>query len=260
MTFLKRSLIIDVYWAFILPFFCFFSIVTNGINILVFFKIKSRDIIYKYMLFNSIADEAYLCGVFFIFLVKCGQFCQIKDTYAVQIYYKYVYMYATNSIALFSIFLEIIIIVQRYSTLKNRKLLTNVNRNLCLLCFLIFCFIYQLPQLSLFEIEQRNQTTNYTTKFVASDKSFLKRNLLAMQRLVRLVLCFIIIFLLFKLSKISFKKYEAFQLRITNNMQVSTRKRENSSFKKSKLSILLTRPFYFLFLINLLLKRQIDFY
>ena len=126
--------------------------------------------------------------------------------------------------------------------------------------FLIFCFIYQLPQLSLFEIEQRNQTTNYTTKFVASDKSFLKRNLLAMQRLVRLVLCFIIIFLLFKLSKISFKKYEAFQLRITNNMQVSTRKRENSSFKKSKLSILLTRPFYFLFLINLLLKRQIDFY
>ena len=232
---------IDVYWTFILPIICSFSMFTNAINVIVFARIKSRDNIYKYMLINSIADEVYLFGVFFIFLVRCGQFCQIKDTYMAQFYAHYIYNYTTNSVALFSIFLEILIIVQRYFSLKNKKLLENVNKNLFFLCLLLLCFVYHIPQLSVFEIEQKNQTLNssfvqqviYTRKFNAYNKSFFKRNLLALQTMIRLILSILVIILLCRLSVFALKKYEAIQSNGSNEITESTSKTRVSSSRKS---------------------------
>ena len=234
--------IIDIYWTFILPVICSFSMFTNAINIIVFNRIKSHDNIYKYMLFNSIADEVYLFGVFFIFLARCGQFCQIKDTYMAQVYAHYIYMYATNSVALFSMFLEIIIIVQRYFKLKNKKLFKNSKNNLFFILLLLFCFVYHIPQLSVFEIEQKNQTVNgsfvrliYVRTFTAYNKSFFKRNILALQTMMRLFLSIIIIALLFKLSLFALKKYEAIQQNRSNENTDSVNKTGSSASNKGKL-------------------------
>ena len=261
-------LIFDIYWTFILPVICFFSLITNGINILVFFRIKSHDLIYKYMLFNSMADEVYLFGVLFIFLVRCGQFCQIKDTYLVQVYAHYIYMYATNSVALFSVFLEIMIILQRYFTLKNKTFLKNVNKTLFLIYLLIFSFVYHIPQLSVFEIERKNQTFNstfvrviYTRTFVANNKSFIERNLLAFQTLMRLILSIIIMVLLYKLTTFALKKYEAIQQQQNNSFEISSKTETSSERSKNyyfkiffstilssfAFSRTIRAPFYFLF-------------
>jgi hypothetical protein len=116
------------------------------------------------------------------------------------------------------------IILQRYFTLKNKIFLKNVNKTLFLICLLLFSFVYHIPQLSVFEIESKNQTFNssfirviYTRHFVANNKSFVERNLLAFQTLMRLILSIIIMILSYKLSKYALKKYEAIQRQNQHN-------------------------------------------
>lgn len=220
---IKQQTALDIYWTFVLPSICSFSLVTNAINILVFYTIKSRNVIYKYMLVNCLADEVYLFCVFFIFIVRCGQFCEIKDSYFAQVYAHYIYMYTANSVALFSIFLEISILVQRFCTLKNKKFFKNINKKLMFLSLLILSFIYYVPQLSTFEIKQTNQTLNasfekivYVRENVTPSKSFMVRNIFAIHTAIRLALIIVMIILLNKLSRFLFKKYEAINFNVNN--------------------------------------------
>ncbi len=118
----------DVYWTFVLPCVCLFSLLTNTINILVFKSIKSRNVIYKYMLANSMFDQAYLLTVFFVFVIRCGQFCDYENSYFAQFYAVYIYMYAANSLALFCILLEISILVQRYMHLTSKDYFKRINK------------------------------------------------------------------------------------------------------------------------------------
>jgi hypothetical protein len=216
-----QETVIDIYWTFMLPSICLFSLITNAINIIVFYTIRSRNAIYKYMLANSLADEAYLLCVSFIFLVRCGQFCDYEDSYLAQVYAHYIYMYAANSIALFSIFLEISILVQRFYTLKNKTFFKNINKKLVFFSLFVLSFIYYVPQLSTFEIKQMNQTKNsssgkiaYMRENVTRYKSFFIRNIFAFHTAIRLTLIIIMIVFLNKLSKFLFKKYEAINLSV----------------------------------------------
>ena len=234
-----QETIIDVYWTFMLPSICVFSLTTNAINILVFYKIKSRNVIYKYMFANSLVDEAYLLCVSFIFLVRCGQFCEIRHSYMAQFYAHYIYMYAANSIALFSIFLEISILVQRFYTLNNKTFFKNINKKLVFFSLFVLSFIYYVPQLSTFEIKKLNQTFNsssgnktaYMRENVTRYKSFFVRNILAFHTAIRLTLIIVMIVFLNKLSKFLFKKYEAINLSVKfgpSNSKIETTQSQTS--------------------------------
>ena len=224
------SIVSDVYWTFVLPLICLFSLATNTLNIIVFSKIsrKSSNIIYKYMLANSIFDQIYLFCVSFIFIVRCGQFCEIKDTFFAKVYVHYVYMYVANSVALFSLFLEIVIVLQRFSMLNNRDFLSSVNKTFAFTALFIFCFIYHIPQLSTFEIRQTNQTLAnstfgqrvYVRENVTKNKSLFIRHLIAFQTLIRLILIIVIIVLITRLTKFLFKQYEIIQSNNLNNNQI----------------------------------------
>ena len=213
-----------------LPLICLFSLATNTLNIIVFSKTsrKSSNIIYKYMLANSIFDQIYLFCVSFIFIVRCGQFCQIKDTFFAKVYVHYVYMYVANSVALFSLFLEIVIVLQRFSMLNNRDFLSSVNKTFSFTALFIFCFIYHIPQLSTFEIRQTNQTLAnstfgqrvYVRENVAKNKSLFIRHLIAFQTFIRLILIIVIIVLITRLTKFLFKQYEIIQSNNLNNNQI----------------------------------------
>ena len=207
----------DVYWTFVLPAICLFSLITNTINIIVFYSIKSRNFTYKCMLYNSIADQLYLVIVFFVFIIRCGQFCEIKNSYFAMFYAHYIYMYVANSISLFCILIEISILIYRYNYLTNKIVSKKINKNVLFLCLLILCFVYHLPQLTTFEIKQVNLTRHsnssresvYFRENVTQFKSVLTRNLLAIQTGTRLILILIMIYFLQRLSCLLFKKYES---------------------------------------------------
>ena len=212
---MNHELVIDSYWTFLIPLVCLFSLCTNMINIIVFHSIKSRNIIYKYMLINSLADQLYLMCVVFIFIARCGQFCDIKDTYLAKFYVHYIYMYGANSAALFSIFIEIAIMLQRCATLRNKTFLKNTNKKFALACVLIFCFLFNVPQLSTFEIRQTNRTLNssfgqkvYSMEYIVNHKMFLIRNWMLIQTILRLMLIVTIVVLLNCLFCFLMKKYK----------------------------------------------------
>ena len=213
---MNKELMIDSYWTFVLPLVCLFSLCTNMISIIVFRSLKSRNNIYKYMLVNSIADQVYLMCVVFIFIARCGQFCDMKDTFLAKFYFHYIYTYGANSVALFSIFIEIGVMLQRFATLRNKTFLKNTNIKLVLACLLTFCFLFHVPQLSTFEIRHSNRTMNYSwfgkTVYerinVARLKSFPIRNYLMILSIFRFILILVIVILLNCLSSFLLKKYE----------------------------------------------------
>ena len=145
----------DIYWTFILPLICSYSIVTSIINLIIFGTLKSKNIIYKFMLYNSMSDIAYLFSVMFVFVMRCGQFCdELKHSYIAKFYHHYIFTYVANSIGLFGILIEILISVQRIFFLTNRAFMDRFKINLTLIGFLVFSFGFCIPQLFAFQIKQ----------------------------------------------------------------------------------------------------------
>jgi hypothetical protein len=204
----------DVYWTFILPLICFYSIITSLINLIVFFTLKSKNIIYKIMLYNSLSDIAYLLSVIFVFVIRCGQFCpELKDSYMAKIYHQYVFMYVANSLGLFGVLIEILISVQRIFILTNRTFMNASKTNVCLVAFLIFSFLFCMPQLFAFELKRTETITSsnttriiYTRENITPNMSFLFRHLFGIQQAFRLILIVCLIFTLNYLTYYLFKK------------------------------------------------------
>ena len=226
---MNRQLLVDSYWTFVIPLICLFSLSTNMINIIVFRSIKSRNIIYKYMLVNSLADQIYLIMVVFVFFARCGQFCDMKDTYLAKFYIQYIFNYGANSVAFFSIFIEIGVMLQRFSTLRNKTFLKNTNKKLVLACLLIFCFLFHVPQLSSYEIRETNSTINswfghkvYERVNVGRLKRFPISKFLIFQVIVRFSLILVVVVLLNFLCRYLFKKYEAIQTDLDNQVGIAT--------------------------------------
>ena len=209
------ELLKDIYWTFILPLICMYSIITSLINLLVFASLKSKNIIYKIMLYNSISDIGYLVSVMFVFVIRCGQFCDnLKDSYMAKLYHHYIFMFVANSLALFGILIEILISMQRIFFLMNRTFINRSKINLTLIGFLLFSFVFCVPQLFSFEIKQITRVTKlnvtrliYVRENVTPHMSYLFRNLFGIQHAFRLILIIFLIFTLNFLTYYLFKKH-----------------------------------------------------
>ena len=206
----------DIYWTFILPLICSYSIITSIINLVVFASLKSKNIIYKFMLYNSISDIAYLFSVMFVFVMRCGHFCdELKDSYMAKFYHHYLFTFVANSLGLFGILIEILISVQRIFFLTNREFINRFKINLTLIGFLIFSFVFCIPQLFAFEIKSLKVAAKdlnatrviYIRENVTPNMSFLFRNLVGIQTSFRLVLIVCLILTLNYLTYYLFKKH-----------------------------------------------------
>jgi len=223
------------------------------------------------MLANSIVDQIYLLAVSFIFVARCGHLCDaMKHTYAAQLYMHYIFYFTTNSLAFFSIFLEIAIIEKRFSMLKKNRNITfksRLHKRLYVFVFLfIFSFVYHAPQLSVFKIVQINANNStslshvvvYTRKIMSSEKSFLNRNLLAFQTMMRLILYLVIVLLLIRLSKLAFRKYEAIKRENINEEETNKKQLTQNKRNVTKMVIYtsliylmgnLINPFVYFFIV-----------
>ena len=144
----------DIYWTFVLPFICSCSILTCLSNLIIFASLKSKNIIYKFMLYNSLSDIAYLFSVMFVFVMRCGQFCdELKDSYAAKFYHHYIFTFVANSLGLFGILIEILISAQRIFFLTNKAFMDRRKISVTLIGCLVFSFVFCVPQLFAFEIK-----------------------------------------------------------------------------------------------------------
>ena len=205
----------DIYWTFVLPLICSYSIITSVINLVVFASLKSKNIIYKFMLYNSMSDIAYLVSVMFVFVMRCGQFCdELKDSYMAKFYQHYIFNFVASSFGLFGILIEILISMQIIFFLTNREFIWRFTINLTLIGFLIFSFVFCLPLMYAFEIKSLKVAAKglnatrviYVREYVSQNMSFLFRNLVRIQVSFRLVLIVCLIFTLNYLTYYLFKK------------------------------------------------------
>lgn len=84
--------------VYVLPLVSLFGMITNLINIVVTFGLKTRDHAISYILVNSLLDFVLLSTQFFVFLIRCGTLCPYNYTYAAQFYEQYVYVYFANNL------------------------------------------------------------------------------------------------------------------------------------------------------------------
>jgi hypothetical protein len=78
--------------------------------------------IYKYLLIYSLSDAVTLLLLSFVGLTRCGFYCDHLDrTIYAKAYELYIYLYAGNTFATFSLFIELIISVDRFVSIVVKK-------------------------------------------------------------------------------------------------------------------------------------------
>jgi hypothetical protein len=156
----------DIWYTFIVPVICFFSLATNLLNIFILSKLKSKNKIYKYMYYKSIINSIYLFILIFVFLIKCGQFCTIRESYIAKIYYLYMFYYLTNCLSLIDLLIELTISLNRYLVITNRQYVNQLKTNRLFSCLIIFSLLFYLPNLIFFRLKnfELNNNSNYSNQ------------------------------------------------------------------------------------------------
>jgi len=133
------NIAIDVGNTFILPSICFYGIVTNLINIRLFFSKDIKDITFKYYRINAFSNLSYLILCFFIFSFRCGIFCessQLSATLATRVYSWVFYAYFKGSFVFTTIFIQITLGIYRLCIVTNRN--SDIFKRYKLICFIYF--------------------------------------------------------------------------------------------------------------------------
>ena len=123
MTIYKNvSLVIDIWWTYLLPAICFCSLIANLFNVVIFNKLRRVNKIYEMLFGKSITNIVYLFICFWVFLIKCGQFCSSSDettanediymgtkSFPIQLYNFYVFDFLGTILAYSDLIIEIVI-------------------------------------------------------------------------------------------------------------------------------------------------------
>jgi len=138
------TLIFPIIWnSIVIPIICVFGMVTNGICIYIFLRLKLKEDLFKYMLASSCLCFLYLFMCFFSFSFRCSSLCAISSTYVTRLYHYYIFLYATSIFAISKAFIELVICLERYFAMKNLLLSRKISYKLVLLIIFVFStFIY----------------------------------------------------------------------------------------------------------------------
>jgi hypothetical protein len=165
---------IDLSITFIVPVLCTYGIISNIINIIIFSKKSMNDIIFKYYKINAISNICYLSIVFFLFVARCGIYCQLSKTYPAQLYLYVFYTYIKGIFAILSICVQITISLNRLLIVCNKKIDLLKNKlTTIIISMLIFSAVFYSPilftktiQTTAKNISSNNNNTIYTYSMV----------------------------------------------------------------------------------------------
>ena len=176
----------DFWYTFIAPVVCFCSLSTNLINLIVLYKLKEREKFNKYFFIKSIINSIYLFILIFIFIIKCGRYCDIKDSYLAKLYQIYLFYYFTSCLGLIDLLIETVISINRYMTITNNHLFARIRIKTIITIFIFVSAVFYTPYLFVFELKgftknftnNNNTTINFETKYVVRP---LKKYLLVLE-------------------------------------------------------------------------------
>lgn len=165
---LTSSNSIDFCYTYIIPIICLIGILTNATDIIVFSSRNLKDITFKYLRINALANLIYLLISFFLFSARCGIYCSFSKTYAAQIYMYFFYSYIKGIFALLSNCILIFIGVRHYLIVTNKSLSFFNYYRLIIAFLFVFSSLLNSPSLFTREIVKRelNQTISNITSMV----------------------------------------------------------------------------------------------
>ena len=155
----RTSLIVNYWWTVGLPFICLCSMVTSGLSLLVLYKLRHLNRLYRLLYVKTLVNLVYLSICFWIFLVKCGHMCPPASnsltrslvTFSIQVYKHFIYGYVSSVLAYSDLLIEIMLSIERLLVMNNEESapLSNVERKYempekwykSLSCQIIFVFV-----------------------------------------------------------------------------------------------------------------------
>lgn len=171
-------------WYFYLrPFICIFGLLSNIVNSIIFyFSPKLKHSTYRLMLVISIVDIFYLSILLTsTFISDCRQYCiHMRYRYNVKQFELYAEDYFSSCLALFVIFIEIMLSTKRYLIMSNsRKFRSEFYNNITLAMAFLVSLIYYIPVIYVKEIIESPmdfEKNNNRTAFILIKSSFGKSN------------------------------------------------------------------------------------
>ena len=139
--------IVSFLYTFIIPVICIFGICTNIVNIIVFSSKELSDITYKYLRANAFANAFYLTNCFFIFMARCGIYCEFDTTFYSAFYLYLFYNYLKGIAAIFTISIQIIVSILRLMIVTNKKFCILPGFSVMIILLIIFSAIFYSPNL-----------------------------------------------------------------------------------------------------------------
>jgi hypothetical protein len=113
-----KEIEIDYTWFYFLSIKTL-GLLTNSINIIIFFNKKFKDKAFTYLLYHSISEFFYLLFVSLSVIPICDSFCE--DSFLSKFILVYTDSYFTSCLAIFAISIEITISLQRYLIVSNKR-------------------------------------------------------------------------------------------------------------------------------------------
>ena len=195
----------------LIPIVCIFSVTTNLLSIFVFLHSKMKDPTFKYMLLISISNCLYAGLLSYSYVVYCNE-CSLNKSYVTLVFKIFIEYFFTSCLAMFSIFVEIVISIHRYFVLKNNNRFASHAplRWIVPIFFLISVALY-FPVIFTYEIklnEIKNHSGSTTYMKVKTDfgQTALGKWMPIMQSLLRIFLSTIVLSLVNIVNIIEFRK------------------------------------------------------
>jgi len=143
---LNRTLsALDIYHLVIIPVICVFGMITNLLNIIIFSNIKMKKPTFKLMLAMSINDLIYLALCFPLSVYYCENCQELRLSEWYTIYLHYIDDYFTSGQAFFSILIDIVLAVDRYRMISNKKYVQNLSFKWEILLMAVISLFFFFP-------------------------------------------------------------------------------------------------------------------
>lgn len=173
---------------------CFFGILTNLINTLVFAnrkKLKNQN--YVYMLSNSIVNLIYLIiSLMGSFFTNCSV-CDSSTTYFATLYSIGAIYYFTSCLAIFRILVEIVLSANTYCILTNSTWLSKLSPKLVLPILFVVALLVYAQQPFANQIFASSQGEKYAIRASDFGNSVLGKTIAIIQASFRILLIVIVL-------------------------------------------------------------------
>lgn len=183
-----------------------FGILSNLVNIAVFFSSSLKDITYHYMLVKSVVNLAYLLfsllNEFFIYCALCPQ----TFTYFASLYATAISFYLNGSLAIMRILIEIAISTRIFTILINRVWLNRVSYRVIISTIGIFSIVFYLEKPFCFEIVYLAKYNIYYLAYTSFGKSRLYTIMSLAQEMIRMMLTVVVLTIINVLNLVHFRR------------------------------------------------------